>query len=155
MYDILRYFAFGQALLVLVLTIMIVIRYSHKLVSVPKEARVLPAHIVCISLSYLGLIGFVILEMRQRLGSVFSYRIPLSIISFTLGDLALIFMLIHLAVHRLLVTSVLQKAKEQAVLELVRQGEQTQSKLNQVTELVEKTAHVAEEIKSTVQNGNS
>jgi hypothetical protein len=58
------------------------------------QGGLLRRHIVTISLSYVLLTIFVGLEIINRFGADVSYRIPLGLVGFTLGDYALMTMVL-------------------------------------------------------------
>lgn len=109
--DFWRGVTFAQAGIVVVLTTIIIARYRN----IPRSPdRAFPLHIAGIGTSYLLACVFMVLELIARWNNGYSYRIPLALVTFALGDAALIFMLVHLSVQRKHIGAIRQRvAKEQ------------------------------------------
>lgn len=107
--DILRYFVFGQAFILLVLIIVVIARYSFKLSITKFRDHALPWHIVLIGLSYTTWALISIFGVRERLGLEMTWRTPAALFAATAGNAAMIFMLLHLSVQRIVVAALIGK----------------------------------------------
>lgn len=99
--DVLRILGCIQASIVVCMSSWIIIRYARAL----KEAtdaprRVLVYHVVCIGLSYIVLTVIATVEIIHRYGSPFTWRTPLGLLAFSLGDLGLFLMLFRIVLMR-------------------------------------------------------
>lgn len=111
--DFFRFFALSQGLVVMLLTLMIVVRYSSNLVKAKSfRTRVMPLHIVLIGTSYIILTIFVCMDLHAWLGKPLTYRVWFATVAFTLGDSALIIMLFHLFIEGKLLAGVAKKLKK-------------------------------------------
>lgn len=99
--DLLRFIVFGQGAVVFCLSAIIIVRYILLLKASPSGGgRALPIHIFMVSTSYMLATIFICLELWFRIGEALSYRTPLALITFALGDVSLISMLTHLIIQR-------------------------------------------------------
>lgn len=96
--DFFRWFCIIQALIVCCASFMICLRYGFKLGQNPKN--VLFWHVVLVSISYVGAIGYIMITKIERLGQPFSWRLPLAAFVFMSGDAGLCFMLAHIYSYR-------------------------------------------------------
>lgn len=140
--DLLRTFALGQASFVLILTILVVIRYSARLAKAPAGDRALPAHITLIGLSYLGMTVHILWDLHEHVGMPITWRTPSSLVWFTFGDAALIFMLVHLSIRRHLVTAVLTRAEQATAIEL----DARLRKLEERSQDIKETVHAISDV---------
>lgn len=156
--DILRYLAFGQGFLVIVITSFIVARYSFKLSILKARDQALPWHIFLIGLSYIGAIFLCIASLREHLGEGWTWRIPACLFIFAVGDAAFIFMLLHLSVQRLIVAAVIDKMSAQ-VLKDLEQLKKTATLAAQKAEAAAKTGQqtheAVAEVKKILKDGHS
>lgn len=98
---VLRFIVFGQGGMVLLLSIGIIVRYILLLKASPSGGgRALPIHIFMVSLSYILATIFICLELWFRIGDSMTYRTPMALVIFALGDVALVSMLTHLVIQR-------------------------------------------------------
>lgn len=148
--DFWRYVAFGQAMFVALLTLFIIVRYTYLIKKTPSKDRALPFHIICISSSYLTLTIAALFELRLRLGLPYTWRTPTYLAAFTIGDIGLIFMLIHLAVKRILIQAILAQAIVETKAELERKHQENKNSLQEIKTAVVETQHMVE---SVVANG--
>lgn len=134
--DFWRYIVFSQAIFVSCLTLFIIIRYIYLFTNTPSKDKALPIHIICISSSYLILTVCALFEMRLRLGQAYTWRTPIYLFAFSLGDLGLIFMLIHLSVKRILVKAILSEAARQAKADMDAKHKENKDTLQRIEEKV-------------------
>ncbi len=143
--DLIRVITFGQAAIVVVLSIWVVIRYTIKIFKAEPNDRALPIHIALVGTSYLGLIVSHTCEIYARAGQPLTWRSYSGLILFGLGDAALMFMMIHLSMKRTIVTAVLAKAREEAAIEAVRLAANTERHRNRMEDLAGRTHdHIVE-----------
>lgn len=162
--DILRYLAVGQAFLIIMLICVVIARYTFKLSITKVRDTALPWHIVLIGLSYIGLATFVLMEVRDRFGQVLTWRTPMTLIVFGLGDAALIFMMMHLSVQRIIVAALVEKMAtklqddldelRQTTMLAARKAEVAASKAEIAAETVQSTHTVVTELKDKWEDGN-
>lgn len=107
--DMLRYFVFGQAFMLLMLIIVVTARYSFKLSVTKAREGALPWHIVLIGASYVAWALIAIFGVRERLGLDMTWRTPAALFAATAGNAAMIFMLLHLSVQRIIVAALIGK----------------------------------------------
>lgn len=138
--DYWRVFALGQAVLVLMMTVFIIIRYLILLKKMEWKQRALPAHVILISISYLMMIVGSLIELHERIGTPGTWRSYLYPTAFLIGDIALIFMLLHLSVQRILVTAVLKQAQIQ--LKADRQHKENTERLDVIAAEIHEVAEV-------------
>lgn len=100
MIDVLRYIVFGQGSVVLLISALIIVRYASLLRNNPNPKRALPWHIFLIAISFSGATVFICMELYQRLNQPMTYRTPFGLAIFTLGDMALCLMIVHLVIQR-------------------------------------------------------
>lgn len=138
--NILRYIAIGQAMTIFLMTVATIFRYAFKAVVVPRIDRALPIHVVLVGLSYLIFVGIETSDRVARLGEEATWRLWWSIPALMLGNGALIFMLAHLSVHRLLVKAILERAKRDADSALVKTADRAEARMERMEELNQRTA---------------
>lgn len=156
--DLLRYVTFGQAFIVVVLTSVIVARYSFKLSLSKARERALPWHIVLIGSSYLGLTLFALFDLRDYVGTPLTWRAPAALFCFATGDAGFVFMLIHLSIQRLIVTAVVDKMSIKLADDLDELKEKTivaASKAEVAALKAEETNETVCEIKKKLEDGNN
>lgn len=144
--DFWRYLAFGQAAIVALLSTGILIRYAFIFKNTPQKEKALPLHIICISASYLMLTVSALFELRLRLGGSYTWRTPVYLVAFSLGDIALIFMLIHISVKRILIRAILEEATAQTKREFEEKHKENKVVLEEIAEVVHK---IEEKVKTT------
>lgn len=99
--DVLRLVGCLQAFIVVAMTTWIVIRYAAALKDATnRPRRILVYHIICIGVSYITLTVMAVLEMMVRYGSPYTWRAPVALFAFSLGDLALFLMLFRITLMR-------------------------------------------------------
>jgi uncharacterized BrkB/YihY/UPF0761 family membrane protein len=85
----------GHGIATLFLLILVLSRYAKVIMkrTFTKKDRVMPWHIITISLSYFLSTIFICMAMIERIGldKPVSWRVPLGFIAFFLGDMGLMF----------------------------------------------------------------
>lgn len=100
-YDLLRTVALVQAAFVSAATLDIVRRYLPVLkTATDRNQRLLAYHIVLIGLSYTGGNVSICIDLMARYGQGWSWRLPLCLFIFSVGDLALCLMIWRLILTR-------------------------------------------------------
>lgn len=145
--DVLRYFCLFQAAIIASLTLIVFFRYAIKIYAAKPEDRALPTHVALISLSYMGLVVIAVIELWQRFGDTPSWRLPLDLILFTMGNGALIYMLIHLSLKRTLVKAVLERARIETEQELLRETQRQSERIDRMERVGQKTSDSLTELR--------
>ena len=152
-----RGFVFTQAVLVFVMTAAVVVRYGIALAHVKTRDRVLPLHIVCISLSYLLATVFIGYELWLYWDAPMTYRVPFAAAIFVLGDAGLIFMLVHISVQRKFigkvrahVTAETEREKTELAAELKQQTSGLATMIMEVGAKADQAYHEANAVNSKI-----
>lgn len=89
--DLLRTAVIGHGISIFIFTVVIVIRYAKILMRSPSfyRDRRIPWHILSISASYFLLTIFTCIVLVQKLGEPITWRVPLAMVSFVLGNIGL------------------------------------------------------------------
>lgn len=151
--DMLRYFVFGQAFILIVLIITVIARYSFKLSITKARDHALPWHIVLIGISYAIWAFISIFGVRERLGLDMTWRTPAALFAATAGNAAMIFMLLHLSVQRIVVAALIDKmaSRLQDDIEQLKSTTSTAAeKANTAAQLAEKAAETGQQTHAAV-----
>ncbi len=152
--DILRKLAFGQAFVIVLMTGWIVVRYARKIVRAPREERAMPTHIALVGISHIGMAGFIIYDLFERLGQIPSWRIPTALSIFTFSVAAMVFMVSHLSARRILASAFARKVEAEAAKEVMRIAERSEQRISRMEELGVRTADKLSEMHVDVKEGS-
>lgn len=148
---------FCQAGLVFAMTIAVIIRYSLALALTQNKDRVLPYHVLAISTSYLLSTIFIVLEIHARWNEPLTYRTPLAGAIFILGDAALIFMLMHMAVQRQYIGHIRdyveeksKQEKDDLAKELLHQTSGLSDQIKEIGDKAEHAYHAANNVNEKI-----
>lgn len=97
--DKIRMLVIGHGISVFIFTVIVVLRYARILMKHPiiyRRDRRIPWHIISTALSYFLLTIFVCVSLLNRMGESLSWRVPLAICSFLLGNIGLFLMASYL-----------------------------------------------------------
>lgn len=133
--DILRFLAFGQAFFVVVLSVWAIGRYLRKIIEADKDERALPAHIILIATSYVGLVIWACYEIYLHIGYPMTWRTPAGLFLFAMGDAALIFMMVHLSLRRMIVARMMAQAQKEAEEESKREKVSSERRLARMEQI--------------------
>lgn len=138
---------------VFVLAGAVFIIYFYKLANqTASKGVLLPWHIILISFSYLGLLAWTLIDLKAHFGEGPTWRIWTSLIFYTAGDAALIFMVAHMTLRKVLVRAVLDQAKAEVAEELLKQQQHVTDKVNEIAKTTAQTAETtARTAKTAVQ----
>ena len=96
--DLLRTVVIGHGISIFIFTVIIVLRYAKILMRSPsfyRDKRI-PWHILTVAGSYFLLTTFTCVILIQKLGDPLTWRVPLAMVSFILGNIGLYLMASYL-----------------------------------------------------------
>lgn len=144
--DILRYFCLVQACFLTMFGVLSILRYGRKIYK-PESDRALPAHVTLIAFSYLGFIWISMIELWRNFGLAMTWRLPCDLIFLVLGDGAMIFLIIHLSVKRMLIRTVLDQARKETEDQLTRERALNEQRMSGMQRIAQNTSDSLQELR--------